>query len=337
MSSAPSPEEIARDATWLAQAIDPPAGLVRLVKMDRAAYRDLSFLDDRMFQHCPGNAELVPWASVGPALAGKLRTDARWIFHISHVGSTLISRLLGELNGVLSVREPRSLRDLAFSPPSVRQQFFEPIVKLMSRTFAEGEVACVKTTSLVSEIAPRLVPPDERVLFMYATPTNFISNLLAGQNSINELRRLAELRIRRTAERVSGLEEQSRSDAHLAGAAWACEMTSLESAAEQMTDRSVLWEDFDVMLADMAAALRRTVDHFGFAAEDSQLQALAQGPLMSRYSKGPQFEYSPGVRRDLIAEASATHHTNIDGALAMLSKAAEKSPLLARALRRAEG
>ena len=46
-------------------------------------------------------------------------SDARWIFHIGHVGSTLISRLLGELEGVLSVREPRSLRDLTFFPADV--------------------------------------------------------------------------------------------------------------------------------------------------------------------------------------------------------------------------
>ena len=36
-----------------------------------------------------------------------MRSDARWIFHIGHVGSTLVSRLLGELDEVLAIREPR--------------------------------------------------------------------------------------------------------------------------------------------------------------------------------------------------------------------------------------
>lgn len=337
MSSAPTPEDIARDATWLVQALDPPGRLVRLVRMDAAAYRRLSFLDDRMFQERPGNAQLVPWATVAPALNAGLRTDARWIFHISHVGSTLVSRLLGELSGVLAVREPRSLRDLTFCPAPLRQPFFEPVTKLMSRTFARDEFACVKTTSIVSEIAPQLVPSGERALFIYAKPENFIATLLTGERSINELRRLVDLRTRRMTERVMGLDDQNLSDAHRAAAAWACEMTSLESAADRMSDRATLWQDFDVMLADMPAALRRTADHFGFSAEEAELVALATGPLMSRYSKGPQFEYSPAVRREVIADATDRHREDIESALAMLHKAAERSSLLARALTRAEG
>ena len=109
MSSAPTPEEIARDATWLAQALDPNAGMLRLVAMDRDSYRAASFLDDRLMQQ-PVDAHIVPWPDIEAAVEAELRTDARWIFHVGHVGSTLVSRLLGELDSVLGVREPRLLR-----------------------------------------------------------------------------------------------------------------------------------------------------------------------------------------------------------------------------------
>src|SRR5690349_24823851 len=171
MSSAPTPEEIARDATWLAQALDPSAGNVRLIAMDRESYRAASFLDDRMLQQ-PVDAQVISWTEIEEAIGDELRSDARWIFHIGHVGSTLISRLLGELDGVLAVREPRLLRDLALSPPAVREQYLGPVSKLMSRTFASDEFACVKATSFVSEIAPVLVPAGERALFMFARPRN---------------------------------------------------------------------------------------------------------------------------------------------------------------------
>src|SRR5947208_11493398 len=85
MSSAPSPQEIARDARWLAQALDPAAGMVRLVAMDPEAYRAASFLDDRLLQQ-PVDAQIVPWSLVEEAMAGALRRDACWIFHIGHVG-----------------------------------------------------------------------------------------------------------------------------------------------------------------------------------------------------------------------------------------------------------
>ena len=118
MSSTPTADEIARDATWLAQALDPAAGMARLIAMDRESYRAASFLDDRMLQQ-PVDAQIVPWPDVEAAVGGDLRTDARWIFHVGHVGSTLVSRLLGELDGLLAEREPRLLRDVAMSPPEV--------------------------------------------------------------------------------------------------------------------------------------------------------------------------------------------------------------------------
>src|SRR5882672_12413594 len=104
MSSVPTAAEIARDARWLIQALDPAVGMVRLIEMDREVYRQTSFLDDRMLQAAV-NPQLAQWSLVEAAIASDARRDARWIFHIGHVGSTLISRLLGELDGVLSVRE----------------------------------------------------------------------------------------------------------------------------------------------------------------------------------------------------------------------------------------
>jgi len=330
MSSAPSAAEIVHDATWLTQALDPNNGMVRVVRMDAEAYRSASFLDDRMLQdqHFAG---IVPWSSVAEAVPEDARTDARWIFHIGHVGSTLVARLLGEIPGVLSVREPRILRDLAMLPER-RAEFLPTIQKLFSRTFADEDVALVKATSFVSEIAAELVPPGERALFMYATPRNYIGSILAGPNSVQELEALAPSRAQRTKSRAPVPEPRNAAEA--AAAAWACEMTALEAAAEAMPNRHLAWVDFDAMLADMPGELARVATLFGFAAQAEQIQAIATGPLMSRYSKATEFEYSPSLRRDLIAEAIEANRADIDSALAMLQSAAENSPLLERALDR---
>jgi hypothetical protein len=335
MSSAPSPEAIARDATWLAQALDPTAGMVRLVAMDRDSYRAASFLDDRLMQQ-PVDAQIVPWPDVEAAVAGELRIDARWIFHIGHVGSTLVSRLLGEIDGVLAIREPRLLRDLALSPADIRGRYLASLPKLMSRTFAAEETACVKATSFASEIAPELVPPGERAFLMFARPDNYVASILAGENSVKELRTLADYR----SQRLAGLGIAffpARNDAERAAAAWACEMTTLEAAAAAMTDRQIAWADFDAMLADMTGEIGRVATFFSFAADAERLETIATGPLMQRYSKALEYDYSPTLRGEMIADASRRHGGEIDAALAMLRAAAEKSPLLARALSRAEG
>jgi hypothetical protein len=333
MSSAPTAKEIARDATWLTQALDPSAGVVRVIAMDREAYREASFLDDRMLQK-PVDAQNLAWPTIETAMAGELRQDARWIFHIGHVGSTLVSRLLGELEGVLGIREPRLLRDLAMCPPDIRERYADPVPRLMSRTFAEGEYACVKATSFVNEIARELVPVGERALFMFATPRNYIASILAGENSVKEMHMLAASKAQRLSRRVSAL-WAAHNDAQLAAIAWACEMTSLEAADNTMTDRLIQWADFDFMLTQMSSELGRVAAFFGFTANEAQIETVACGPLMGRYSKHLGYEYSPQLRRDLIADAGSHFRPEIDGALAMLRSAAEKSPLLARAMNRA--
>jgi hypothetical protein len=338
MSSAPppqlQPQDIARDAHWLLQAYDAPTRQARIVAMDREAYRAASFLDDRLFAR-PMNALIVPWSPVAESLAASNRKDARWIFHIGHVGSTLMARLLGEIPHVLALREPRFLRDLAALPAEERASMGDTVQRAFSRTFAADEVALVKATSAVSEIAPELVPPGERALLMYASPRAYIATILAGDASIQELRMLVDVRKARSADRISGLDRPPASDAHRAAAAWACEMTSIEAAADAMADRDIEWADFDLMLEDMEAALGRAAQFFGFAASGDQLRAIAHGPLMRRYSKALEYDYSANLRRDLIAEATEEHRRDIDDALAMLRAAAEKSPLLARALQRA--
>ena len=79
---------------------------------------------------------------------GPRAADARWIFHIGHVGSTLIARLLGELDSVLSVREPRALRDLTFFPPEVSAQLRAALRALFSRTFAPDQTALRQSDQL---------------------------------------------------------------------------------------------------------------------------------------------------------------------------------------------
>ena len=331
MSSVPTPHETWRDARWLAQAVDPNAGLVRLVEMSADDYREASFLDDRMFEK-PRNTHLLKWSEVADARPADARTDARWIFHIGHVGSTLVARLLGELEDVLSIREPRAFRDLLFFPAEVRAKYVPAIRALFSRTFAPGQSALVKTTSAVSEIAGELIAEDQTALFLYTKPRSFISGILAGENSRKELAAMADLRRQRLASRGLQLPE-SRGDADAAAAAWACEMTALEACAGS---RKVLWADFDNVLGDLDGWLAKMARHFDFAASDEDLRAIANGPLTRRYSKATEHEYSADLRGRLLSEAEERHRSDIDSALAMLAMAAETAPLLRKALDRAQ-
>ncbi len=326
----------ADDATWLIQAIDPKARLARLIRMNDEAYRQASFLDDRML----GEGAETRLCSLDEAVATAARIErdeASWIFHMGHVGSTLVSRLLGEQDDVLAIREPRSLRDLAIASDDERPALALALRKLMGRGMVPGQAVLIKATSSVSEYAPLLVAPGARVLFMFASPRRYIEGILAGENSVSELRALAGERLRRLSMRGIELAGLDDSDAHLAAAAWMCEMTALEAAAEAISDEQVMWADFDVMLDDMGEALARITAHFEIRVERDASDAIVAGPLMRRYSKAQEYDYSPALRTELLAEAGRRHRGEIDAAMTALVTTAATFPLAARAIDRAGG
>ena len=160
MSSAPTADEIARDATWLAQALDPSQGAARLVAMDRESYRAASFLDDRMLATAGRCADRVVDCHRG----GRQRRHAvRCSLDFPHRPRRLDARFAAARRARWRARNPRAAsapRPRAELLPRYVSAISAPVPKLMSRTFAEAEVACVKATSFASEIAPELVPAE---------------------------------------------------------------------------------------------------------------------------------------------------------------------------------
>ena len=86
------------------------------------------------------------------------------------------------------------------------------------------------------------------------------------------------------------------------------------------------------------ASSRRVAGFFGFGADaEAGSTKSPRGPLMTRYSKALEYDYSPTFARELIAEAIGACAPTSTARLPCSRSAAEKSPLLARALARAEG
>ena len=328
------PKEVADSAHWLAQAYDAASNMVRFVGMSAEDYRAAAFLDDRIFGQ-QRDVRVLPWADVATAMAGWVGEPARWIFHIGHVGSTMVARMLGEANGVLSLREPRILRDLAALSVGEATAMAPTVSALCSRANGEGEVALVKATSFVSEIAPMLVAAGQPAILMHVSASSYIATILAGENSVKELHALHDTRAKRMTGRATPMPDAAMSDAHRAAMAWACEMTSLEAAAAAMPDRPILWLDFDRFLARPAVSLLEAAAHCGIALSEAEANAITTGPLMQRYSKALEYDYGPALRRELQEESRQLHGPAIKAALAILLDASGSSPLLERALKRA--
>lgn len=314
--------------------LDLARGRVALLRMAEADYRAASFLDQRILTPASGITE-TDWAALD--LPAGARRDVQYIFHIGNVGSTLISRLLGELPGVFALREPLLLRTFAAAPPGDAD--FDRLTALLSRTFRPEQRANVKATSFTSEIADRLVPAGSKALFLYVRPDRYLENILAGENSWQTLQALSPVRLGRLKRRCPGLEADpgAMHDGLRAALGWACEMTSLEAAAARMPAGSILWLDFDTFLAEPSTHLAAVAGHFGHEADAATIAAIVQGPLMRRYSKALDYDYSPDLRRRILAEARHRYAPAISDGLNWIAGLAERYPAVADAIRRARG
>lgn len=337
--------QVSATPAWFPFMLDSASDRVLMVRKTEADYKAASFLDGRSLSPT-ADRWVVGWNSLASALPAGARADAHFIFHIGHVGSTLVSRLLDEIPDFLALREPLILRTLAeaLGPAAPAGAWtagaaagrLATVRALLSRTFRLEQRAIVKATSFTSEIAAGLVAPHSRALFLYAHPQRYIAGILAGEASRQELGILTPSRVQRLRSRRPELGpiEEPRSEAQAAAIGWACEMTSLENEAEGLADR-VMWLDFDLFLKDPASHLADIAAFFGTPISALQANAICAGPLMRRYSKAPEYEYSPQLRQDLLTEAALTQGPAIAGVLSWLVDLAKRFPQLSRALERA--
>lgn len=326
-----------------------PFDRVVVVERSEAELRAASFLDDRALG--PAARPLsVAWAELGGSVPAAVRRDLQYIFHIGHVGSTLIARLLGELPQVLALREPLILRSYAdqlgrdgapdtFWAPAEIPARLDALTALLSRTFRPEQRALVKATSFVSDIAARLVPPASRALFLWVPPAAYLATILAGDASRQELQLLAPARVARLNrdEAVPPVRLWELGFGERAALGWAVEMIALHRAAAALGAARVLWIDFDAFLAAPAAGLLRIADHFGIPLDAESAAALAGSEIMRRYSKAMEHGYSADLRRQVLAEAQRTHGADLAAGRAWLDRHARVDARLAECLRFAEG
>ena len=323
-------------------AIDPVTDRVELRMLPPVEYEKASFLDARL---TVPPVLVVPFAELAAAARG-LPVACDWIFHVGHVGSTLLSRLLGTHPSVFSLREPAALRTFAQAElegsPWTRAELFarlDVFLGLYSRTWGAEQRALVKATSLVGELADDLLAraAGARALMMTVRPEVYLATILGGPNSRVELRmaapaRLARLR-RRLGERGWALDRLSEGE--LAAMSWACEMAALTAAATRHPGRAA-WIDFDAFLADPRTGLGAALAALGRTAAPGEVERMAGSAYLQRYSKAPEYAYGPQVRDEVLATARREHGDEIRRGLRWIEAAAAAAPALAPVLEVAE-
>jgi len=339
-------EELGRSPELFPFALDLPGDSVAFIRLSRSDYERASFLDARLLRP-QSSSRALPWSQVAAAInAAQLSERCGFIFHIGHVGSTLLSRLIGSHTGVFSLREPLLLRTFAqlSDQPENKPRLWHDddfdarltgCLKLLSRSFEMHQLPLVKATSFVSELAASLLSraSKPKAVMMYVSPESYMATILGGPNSRQEAQMLAPSRLRRLHRRIGTEAWQlaSLSEGEVLALSWACEMSALAQAANSGGGR-VFRLNFDQFLANPATLLGAVLGHFGVEASANEVRAIVEGPEMHRYSKAPEHGYDAALRRDVLNTARATHGAEIRRGLAWLNRAAEQFAVVREAM-----
>jgi hypothetical protein len=329
------------------QKLDLARGAALLVQLDETTYRAASFLDDRILTAGLKGGWVGLAKLLEAAAAIRDTKPLHYIFHTGHVGSTLLSRLLDESGCVLSLREPLPLRTLADArdalgrPESLLssrdlETLERGLLRLWSRGYAATHSVVLKATSSTCRIAVPLLGmhATARAVYLNLAAEPYLATLLAGQNSGIDLRGHGPVRIRRLQQAINTplTPLHALSLGELAAMSWLTETWNQHDAVTSFTAR-VLALDFDQLLADIPAGMARVAAHLQLPVEPRWLAAAARSQVLTRYSKSPDFEYSPQLRGELLRESRRSNAAQIAAGLRWLEDLAAAESAVAAVLR----
>jgi hypothetical protein len=326
--------------------LDIPGARMLLARISESGYRDAVFLDQRL--NLDGKLQAI-WAPLERLLAdghatGPASRPARFIFHVGHCGSTLLSRLLAENPDLLPLREPSSLRTLAESErqsggphaPMGRhelQDLMQLLLRLLARVYHSSQHALIKPSSNCNNlISPLLASdPEHKAVFLYLNLRSYLASILRPQ-SRGALQAFSKERAFDLHHLLpdAGIVLGSLPPARMGAANW---LTSMAYLAQAQSDarlftriRIVEFESFlkgpDDILTDLFLFFDHPVTH-------GTVTTILQGKHMVTYAKDQRVGYTPELRAADLEQSMQTHRADIEDAQDWIMSLLDRSPGLA--------
>ena len=304
---------LARDPGAFLQQLDSVQRRALFVRLSEADLRTASFLDERLgLQGREGFwIPLDTLLGVSAAIAPKVAAP-HYIFHIGHCGSTLISRLLDKCDGVLGLREPLVLRELAATQQELESPLSRVSVKewdalctaslnVLARAFSPGQHALIKATSNCNNLIGKALDhdPASRAILLYIPLESYLATMLKAQGGGLDALHSAPARLR-FLHQVLGVEAPRLHEldpAEVLAMGWLAEMTRFRQAkAADAGEGRIMLLDFEQWLARPDELLEAARRHLGLGASAAGDVPVVQWPEMRAYAKSPGHAYSPADR-----------------------------------------
>lgn len=313
-----------------------------LVRLEKGALDAAAFLDDRAL---PTGAQglVVPLDAALEAIAAIEPRPHDSIFHVARCGSTLISRLIGELPANQQKREPLAWLACGvwarFVGPRVTERafaaLFEGTSRALARPMAAGDRVVVKSTSVAANLIGRTLErePSQKTVALTLPLERWLAGVIGDESARDNVHHyaaywLGDLDLKRPD---ANLRERPLSLGERLAAAWCAPMMWFGEGLAQASDRVKVF-DVDRLLEHPAVGLAALNAYLGLGADIERIEAVARGGLLERYSKDPVEPFDPVVREAKIDAARAKHADEIKAGMAFAERFAS-DPLIAEHLR----
>lgn len=309
-----SQEEITETPLWHMFDYDLSTQTFMLMRIEEDQYRAASFLDQRITHlRCPTvRYELQHMARMFPRL-GDNRGPLRFIFHVGHCGSTLLSRALGLSERVLPFREPMTLRTLSAdereldTPMSFMARpdwewLLTTILDSLARRFRPEQFNVIKATSTGNNLIGPIMNEDEahRALLLYVPLETYLASMLGKRRGGGDLWGQARTRMKdwMGIEREPGFSLHEMKAPHFVVLSWMTSMNHMLCARNQYGKRiSIL--DFEDLVRNPDTHLSEAADFFGIP-EQAETIVSRYPEVSSAYSKQPDRPYTADMRAERL-------------------------------------
>lgn len=282
--------------------------VARFVPMTRETYARSIFFDRRL-QPAEQRFIQVP---LQPLLAhldgvGFIPPRLRFIHHFAHSGSTLLARALDNPDNLV-IREPAHLRQLgvragAGSGPPNQRAALELSLAMLGKRFSPNSAVVVKGNVPISLLAETIagMDPGQPAILLYFPLDDYCAAVLRSTGHRGWVERVtADISLNRDplVGDILGL-----STAEKAAALWYSMIKRFERLLARFPEMRSL--DANQLFDCPAQTIASASDLLGAGLDAKSAQAIAEGPLLSSYSKNPNVAFDNSARRKLSEETKS--------------------------------
>lgn len=330
------------DPAWLLQQLDLHSDRAAFLGVPEATYRDSPFLDHRL--KAPRQEPLIARVSSLQDAARSVPLPAtNWIFHPGHVGSTLLSRLLGELNAILPVREPLPLRNvggqyrelghpLAILARAEYERLEHAVFLMIGRTFSKTQRALVKATSDCCILLQRALRANagSRAIWLHVDLETFLAGMLRNDMRRQETRGFAQTRLWDLHELLGdqSIRLHDLDIGRITAVSWLANQGHRLRAREAGFADRILEVHFHDLLDHTREQLQAILEHFAIPSRDRDLDRMAASRWRGAYAKDPRNRFGPEQRYRQIEASLQANRDAIAGAMAFAEDLCGRFPVL---------